>query len=84
MVLLQWFNPVRGTSRLNQILVLNKFSLVQIKPFQNMTQGAFGEISVNNAAVYLNGNLMLAIHCVEMRRRMLPREDADHNPQESR
>jgi hypothetical protein len=75
MVSLQRRAPVRRASRLHQTPVLKQFVPVQIEPFQNVSQGSFGEIPVNDAALYLNDDLVFPVRCVEMRRRMFPREN---------
>ena len=58
--------------------------MVQVQPFENVTQCTFREIPMDNATLYFNRDLVFPIHRMEMRRRMLAREDADHNSQESR
>jgi|GEM_PF-4984572 len=57
---------------------------MQVNPFQNVTQGTLREIAVDNPALYLDGNLVFPIHRMKVRRDMFPREDTNHNPQESR
>ena len=57
---------------------------MQVEPLKNVTESSLRKVPVNDAALYFHRDLEIPVYRMEMRRRMLPREDADHNPKESR
>ena len=69
---------------MNEVPVFKKFPLVQVEPLQHVAKCPFGEISMHNAALNLDRDLVLTVNSVEMRRGMLTRKYPDHDSQESR
>jgi len=54
---------------------------MKIKPFKHKAQRPFREISMHDSALNIHRDLILSINGMEMRGRMLPRKDADHDPE---
>jgi len=68
---------------LNKIPSFQKLFLMQVKPLQHMPESPLRKLSSDHAAPNLNGDLVLPVHRMKVRRRMIPREDTDHNSEKS-
>jgi len=56
---------------------------VKVEPLKYEPQCALWKIAADDTALDTDRDLVLSVHSMEMRRRMLPREDADHDAKES-
>ena len=56
---------------------------MKVEPLKHEPQCALREIAADDTALDTDRDLVLSVHGMEMRRRMLPREDADHDAKES-
>jgi hypothetical protein len=56
---------------------------VKVEPLKHKLQCTLREIAMHDTALDADRDLVIAVHGMEMRRRMLPREDADHDAKES-
>ena len=56
---------------------------MKVEPLKHKPQCALREIAAHDTTLDTDRDLVLSVHGVEMRRRMLPREDADHDAKES-
>jgi hypothetical protein len=56
---------------------------VKVEPLKHEPQCTLRELAADNTALDTDCNLVLSVHGMEMRRRMLPRKDVDHDAKES-
>ena len=56
---------------------------MEVEPLKHKPQCALREIAADDTVLDTDRDLVLSVHGMEMRRRMLSREDADHDAKES-
>jgi hypothetical protein len=83
-LLLQWRYLLRRTTILNQIPGREKLILVEVEPFKDQAECPLREIPMYDSALNVHGDLVLSLDGMEVRRRMIPREDPDCYAKESR
>ena len=81
--LFQWWYRFQGFSGLGQFPVLPKGVLVQSVPLQDMTQGPGRKGAVHNAGLDFDGDFVVPLHRVKVRRRVIPVEHSNHNSEEA-
>jgi hypothetical protein len=83
MKLLQRINGVQGLPGLDEFPVSSEFVLMQIVPIEYCRQCPPRKSTLDDTGIYVDGDFMLAILRVEMRRRMVSIVHPNNDSEES-